>query len=141
MNIFSSAWHWFANLFHGFNKEKVATIIDDITHFANMALPAVQMVIDLTPTPVDNIILDALKTLGLTAEQVLKEPIDAFRHGAKLSLAVEIFKALLIDKVTKDGKLQIGSTILAAAEDVLHLNNDLLRSAVNAALTILRGGK
>ena len=136
MNIFTSAWHWFTHMFQGLDKQKVATIFDDVQHFANAAMPAVEMVVNLTPTPVDNIVVDALKAIGLTAEEIINQSVDTYRHGAKLDLAMTIFKSLLQDQVKKDGKLQIGATILATVEDVLKIDDKILRNACDLAFTL-----
>lgn len=140
-SIFRKFGSFITNLFRGLNPKKVESVARQIFHFADFALPIVEKVAKLTPTPVDDLIIAALKNLNLTAPAILGATSDIFKDGARLTLAAEALRQQLFKLVQEKGRVQIGDFTLTTTADVLKLDGNILRSAAQSAWTIYKLAK
>jgi hypothetical protein len=127
-----------AKIFKGINKEKVQKVLTIIHNLYKEALPVVEMVAKLTPTPADDAIISALKTLGWTAEQIINQTDDIKKDGQRLALASETLRQHLLQIIAKGGKVDIGDQVLKTTEEILQLDKNILRSAVQAGYTLYK---
>ncbi len=129
------------SLFGFLSSDKVKKVYDNIVTLADKTKPAIELIVQLTPNTTDDLVLAALKRLGLTIEQVLDKSNERLHDANRFDLAVEVFKQHLIQEVRniKDGKpIKVGDFLLATTEDVLGLDKNVLRSAVQDGYTLYK---
>lgn len=138
VSFFKSIASAIAKVFKGINKEKAQKVLAMIHNLYKEALPVVEMIARLTPTPADDAIVEALKTLGWTAEQVINQTDEIKKDGQKLALAAETLRQHLLEIVGKGGKVDIGDQVLTTSAEILQLDKNILRSAVQAGYTLYK---
>lgn len=141
LSFFKSIGNAIGRLFRNIDKEKAKKIIAVIHNLYKEAIPIAEMVAALTPTPTDDVIIAALKNLGWTAEQIINQTDEIKKDGQRLALATEALKEHLLKIVTSGGKVDIGDETIETIEDVLGLNKNVLRSAVQSGYTIWKLGQ
>lgn len=141
LSFFKSIANAIGKLFRNIDKEKAKKIIAVIHNLYKEAIPIAEMVAALTPTPTDDVIIAALKNLGWTAEQIINQTDEIKKDGQRLALATEALKEHLLKIIASGGKVDIGDTTIETIEDVLGLNKNLLRSAVQSGYTIWKLGQ
>lgn len=138
VSFFKSIASAIAKIFKGINKEKAQKVLAIIHNLYKEALPVVEMIARLTPTPTDDAVVAALKTLGWTAEQVVNQVDEIKKDGQRLALAAETLRQHLLEIVGKGGKVDIGDQVLTTSAEVLQLDKNILRSAVQAGYTLYK---
>lgn len=141
ISFFKSIANAIGKLFRNIDKEKAKKIIAVIHNLYKEAIPIAEMVAALTPTPTDDVIIAALKNLGWTAEQIINQTDEIKKDGQRLALATEALKEHLLKIIASGGKIDIGDETIETIEDVLGLNKNLLRSAVQSGYTIWKLGQ
>jgi hypothetical protein len=126
------------NFFRGIDKKKAEQVINQISSLVDFALPVVELVSKLTPTPTDDLIIASLKSLGLSANQIINASSNIYHDGARLALATEALRLRLVELVATKGKVQIDDFVLRTASDVLKLDSSILRSAVQSAYSLFK---
>src|SRR4051812_44893785 len=74
-------------------------------HYAQMALPLIELIVLATPTTLDDTILTAVKSLGITVEQLFDNSNDILHDGTRQRVAAEALKQHLIELVKAHGKV------------------------------------
>lgn len=141
ISFFKSIGNAIGKLFRNIDKDKAKKIIAVIHNLYKEAIPIAEMVATLTPTPTDDVIVAALKNLGWTAEQIINQVDQTKKDGQRLALATEALKEHLLKIVALGGKVDIGDETIETIEDVLGLDKNLLRSAVQSGYTIWKLAK
>lgn len=139
--FFNKAFGWIPKLFSKRVAAKISNIAGKIADLAEHALPAVRMVAALTPTPADDLVIEALTRLGMTAAQVLDSSNELLHDAARQRLAAEILLMRLVRVVQAKGQVHIGGLILDTVEDVLHLDKSTLLAAVQNAVVVWKALK
>ncbi len=140
-SFFRSIANAIGKLFKKIDKNKAQQIIAVIHNLYKEAIPIVELVASLTPTTTDDRLIAALKNLGWTAEQIINQVDEIKKDGQRLALASEALKLHLIDIVEKGGKVDIGDKTIETTEDVLGLDKNVLRSAIQSGYTIWKLAK
>lgn len=141
VSFFKSIASAIAKLFTSINKDKASKVLSVIHNLLKEAIPIVEIVSKLTPTPTDDLIIEALKNLNWTAEQVYYQVDDIKKDGQRLALAVETLKLHLLEIVAKGGKVDIGDQTLSTSAEILQLDKNILRSAVQSGYTLWKLAK
>ena len=118
--------------------ESVLDTVDAIAALAKYAYPAAKLVAEMTPTSIDNKVLEALGKLGLTISDIFDEADEVVRHGRLLQLAATVARRELKDALSAVKELRIGKFVITAVDVI---TNDALRAAVSLAYTALVRGK
>lgn len=140
-SFFKSVASAIAKVFKGINKEKAQKVLTIIHNLYKEALPAVEIIAKLTPTPVDDSVIAALQTLGWTAEQIINQTDEIKKDGQRLTLAAETLRHHLLGIIAKGGKVDIGDQVLTTSGEILELDKNILRSAVQAGYTLYKLAK
>lgn len=135
-SFFRSIANAIGKLFKKIDKNKAQQIIAVIHNLYKEAIPIVELVASLTPTTTDDRLVAALKNLGWTAEQIINQVDEIKKDGQRLALATKALELHLLDIVDKGGKVDIGDKVLETTEDVLGLDKNVLRSAIQSGYTI-----
>lgn len=136
LSFFKSIANAIAKLFKNIDKDKVKTILTIIHSLFKEAIPIAEMIARLTSTPSDDLIIAALKNLGWTAESVINQVDEIKKDGQRLALATETLKLHLLEIIAKGGKVDIGDQIIRTSEEILGLDKNVLRSAVQSGYTV-----
>lgn len=136
LNFFKSIANSIAKLFKRIDKEKAKKILSQIHNLYKEAIPIVQLVASLTPSPTDDVIVASLINLGWTAESIINQVDEVKKDGQRLALATEALKEHLLKIIKAGGKVDIGDEVLSTVEDVLALDKNILRSAIQSGYTI-----
>jgi hypothetical protein len=129
-----------AKIFKGINKEKVQSVLTTVHNLLKQAIPVVEMIAALTPTPTDDTIIAALKNLNWTAESIINQVDEVKKDGQRLALATEVLKEHLLGIIAKGGKIDIGDELLTTSEQILKLDKNILRSAIQNGYTLWKLG-
>ncbi len=114
--------------------EDILDTVDAVAALAEYAYPAARLVADMTPTNLDNKILDALVALNLKVSDIFDIQDEIVRHGRLLQIAATIARRELEEALAKAKELRIGKFIIKAADAV---TNDALRAAASLAYTAI----
>lgn len=132
-NWLKRLWDWLRR-----RGEQARRVADRVAALSQWALPAVEMVARLTPTPTDDIVIEALKTLGYTAKQILESSDDLFRDAARQRLAIEIIRRNIAQALTAGKPIQIGDITIRTIEDILKIDKTHMLAAIHAILAVIR---
>ncbi len=114
-------------------RARAQEVAQQITDLAELALPIVQSVAALTPTPADDLLIAALRRINKTAAEILSEADEAKRAGMLLWLSSEALRLRLMEMVANGTTIGIGDLKLRVTEQVAGLANSLLHTAAQAA--------
>ena len=140
-NFFKSIGRAIKGLFVKIDITKAKAVLKQIDDMTEIALYAANVVAKLTPTPIDDLVIIALRNLKLTAREVVENSNQLLQNGQKQALAAEILKQKMIEIVKQGDKISIGSTLLDTVEKVLNIDSDLLKSAVTTAWSVIKRAK
>lgn len=108
-------------------QDRVLDAVRESMALVEYALPAVRAVAALTPSPADDLVVEALGRLGLAAADVLSLEGRA-RAAALLDLAVEATRIQLERALAEIGTLRVGPVVIARVSE---LSDSMLRAAVD----------
>jgi len=114
--------------------EEILDTADAIVALAEYAYPAARLVAEMTPTDLDNKILDALVELNLRVSDIFDIQDEIVRHGRLLQLAATIARREIAERLAEVKELRIGKFIIRAVDVI---TNDALRSAASLAYTAI----
>lgn len=135
--LVAGIYDYLAHFFTGDQFHKAQEIAHQVTDLVSMALPIVQIVAELTPTPVDDLVLAGLAAINKTAKEILEEPDHLKQAGMLVGLCSAALREKLLRTVeaSKEG-VKIGDKVLKTATDVLGIADSILNAPVQDAYTL-----
>lgn len=140
-SFFKKVGRGVGSLFGLLNSDKAKKIYNNIGELADKTLPAIELVVKLTPTTTDDMVLAGLRKLGLTISEILDKTNKRLHDNNRLDLAIEIFIQQLIASLAKGEKIKFGDLVLQTTEDILALDRSLIKSAVQDGYTLWKLAK
>ena len=138
VSVFKGIGHALASAYNWLSGDKVEKVITEGKMLLQYALPVAKRVSALTPTTVDDDIIATMEKLSLPVSVLFDESQKVLQRGAKLHLTTELFLQELIKIVTDGKKVDIGTTVLSTAEDILALDLTKLITAAQDAYNLVK---
>ena len=137
-NFFKKIGGFFANLF---SSKKFNQAVSQISGLAQAAFPIVELVAQVSPTKVDDLLVAAAKNLGLSINEVYNSTNELIKDGGRQRIAAEALKLRLLELV-KDGKsVRLDDFAINTVSDVLNLDKTTLLTAVQSAVFFFKQAK
>lgn len=137
VDFFKKIGSWITGLFSHLNTQKVSTVLHQIVTLADQAIPAVELVGALAHNKEVDIVVAALTTLDLTADQILNATDEFAARDMKLSLATQVLIEKAKSIIAAGGKVNIGEEVIDTVEKLLGLPHEVFRSAAQAAYALV----
>lgn len=137
---FSNAFRWLLRIEEPEVQDRILDTVDAINDLMVFAVPSIQMVAALTPTPVDDAVVAALALIGREAKEILDLP-KRERRNALLDLGVEVTYIHLREAIASAARsgvvVRIGSVAVTLETLADFVSDSMLRAAVDYAYAVI----